>query len=338
MLRISYQLIAQYLLFLISVLVLNSSCTHEPVNLNDLDTVCFDSQILPLLQNSCGTAGCHDAANGEVDFVTTNYESILQAVKPGDPKGSKLYTVLIDIWGENLMPPDNPLSITDRNLIQLWIAQGALKTECGIDTNDGNPNPDTLCFVQDILPIFLSACATTGCHDAITHIEDYNLSSYTTIMSNPEGIVPYYPGSSKIYEVVTENESDDRMPPPPRAALTSDQIENLRTWILEGALNSDCPQTTCDTVSAISFSNQVFPIVENNCLSCHSSTPANGGVLLNSYENVREAAITERNGTSLIIGAIRNLNGFSPMPPGNPMSTCSIRIIELWIEQGTQNN
>jgi hypothetical protein len=322
----------------ISILFFHPSCTHEPVNLDQADTVCFDNQILPLLQNSCGTPGCHDATSEEVDFVANSYETILPIVKPGDPKGSTLYNVITDIWGEHFMPPGHPLSLANRNLIQVWIAQGALNTKCITDTNNGNPNPDTVCFVQDILPVFQSSCALTGCHDAISHSEGYNLSTYISIMSNEEGIIPYNPGASKIYEVITSNESDDRMPPPPKAALTSAQITNIRDWILDGALNSDCPQNDCDTLSPISFSSQVFPILQNNCTSCHSSSPANGGVLLNNYQNVRDAALTQRNGTSLIAGAIRNLNGFSQMPPGSPMSTCSIRIIELWIEQGTQNN
>ncbi len=334
----SRQIVIPVVLFLFSISVLHISCTHETLNLDQQDTICFDSQILPLLQNSCGTTGCHDAANGEVDFLATNYQSVINYVKPGDPKGSKLYTVITDIWSDKFMPPENPLPKKDRNLILIWIAQGAMETTCEPDTNNNNQNPDTVCFVQDILPIFLSSCAVSGCHDAITQREDYNLSDYSSIMSNPEGIVPYNPENSKIFEVVSENESDDRMPPPPRSALTSNQIEKLRKWILGGALNSDCPEHSCDTLSTISYSDQVSPIIENNCLSCHNSTSASGGVLLNNYENVRTTAETEYNGTSLLVGTIRNLDGFPAMPPNSQLNLCSIRIIELWIEQGLQNN
>ncbi|MBN2350130.1 MAG: hypothetical protein JXJ22_14925 [Bacteroidales bacterium] len=341
--RSNYNLIIPLPLLLFFSLFSGSSCTHEVVNFDQLDTVCFENQILPLIQNSCGTVGCHDAGSGAEGFVAANYASILQAVKPGDPKGSKLYNVITDIWGEHFMPPDNPLPISDRNLIQLWIAQGAMETTCDIDTNGGIPGPvtdpfaDSVCFVQDIQPIFQSSCATTDCHDALSHQEDYNLTSYTSIMSS-EGIDPFNPSGSKIYRVITDTDPDDRMPPPPRSALTADQIASMQKWILEGALNSDCPQKNCDTLSIISFSNQVFPFIQNNCLSCHNSTPANGGVLLNNYANVKAAAETLRNGTPLIVGAIRRLNGFSAMPPDYQVDNCSMRIIELWIEQGKQNN
>jgi hypothetical protein len=324
-------------------LLLNSSCTHETFDLSQMDTVCFESQIFPLIQNSCGTAGCHNGISGVEGFSAVSYESILQAVKPGDPKGSRLYDVITNIWGENFMPPDNPLPLEDRNLILVWIEQGALKTTCQSDTANGNPPPpsvviDTICFVQDILPVFVSGCATSGCHDAVSHSEGYNLTSYTSIMNHSEGIVPFSPGSSKIFEAITENEPDDRMPPPPQAPLTATQIDNIRTWILDGALNSDCPQNNCDTLSPISFSEQVFPILETNCLSCHNTTPANGGVMLTNYDNVKKVVETGRNGISLLVGAIRYLNGFTGMPPVYHLDECSLRTVELWIEQGFQNN
>ena len=157
-------------------------------------------------------------------------------------------------------------------------------------------------------------------------------------MNSEEGIVPYSPGSSKIYNVVTGGEEDDRMPPAPRAPLTSQQISDLQQWILEGALNSNCPRNGCDTLQEISFSNQVFPVVQNYCLSCHNTSIANGGVMLNNYSNVKTTAEMTRNNTSLLVGVIRNQDGFKAMPPGYQLDECSIRIIELWIGQGLQNN
>ena len=315
------------------------SCTHEPVGLSQMDTVCFESQVLPLLQNSCGTTGCHDGLSGAEGFNASNYETILLAVEPGYPKKSRLYEVLTNIWGENLMPPDNPLPIEDRNLIQIWIAQGALNTTCNSDTGNGNPPvTDTVCFVQDILPVFQSGCAITNCHDATTHTEGYNLSNYASIMSSEEGIVPSNPGNSKIFEVITKNDAEERMPPPPMSSLTAEQIDNIRTWILDGALNSDCPQNTCDTLSTISFSNQVFPIIENNCLSCHNSSTPSGGFSLDNYQKISSVVEIERNNVSLLVGVINRLSGFAPMPPYSSLDPCSIRTIELWIEQGYENN
>jgi hypothetical protein len=298
----------QLLILLLFVLQipLSISCTHEPEDLFLSDTICFDTQVLPLLQTSCGMTGCHDGSGEAEGFRLAGYESIIGLVVPGEPKKSKLYKVTTDLWSEHFMPPDNPLSETQRNIIQVWILQGAENTTCNPDLSGPEPPVnidygDSVCFVQDILPIFLSSCGTTGCHDAVTHSEGYQFTDYTSVTSR--GLIPYNAGSSKIMEVITENESDDRMPPPPREPLSSEQINLLQTWINEGAMNSNCPDAICDTSGTISFSTQVFPILQNYCVSCHNSSFANGGIMLNNYTNTRTAAETERSGTSLLIGA-----------------------------------
>lgn len=343
--KISFWPILYLVIFLLSISI---SCTHEPEDFGLNDTICFDTQVLPLLQNSCGISGCHDVQSAEEGFIAVDYESILKAVKPGEPRQSKLYSVLTDIWSEHFMPPDKPLTPEQRNIIQLWIAQGAMNTVCEttnpIGNGEGNENPDpidygdSICFVQNILPVFLSSCGTTGCHDAATHKDGYTLIDYTSIMSDNEGIIPNNPGESKFYKVVTEDEPGDIMPPPPRTPLTTEQIANLRKWIEDGALNSDCPDSSCDTSDIISFSTQVYPILQKNCTSCHSSTLANGGVKLNNYANVQTTAEAERSGISILTGSIRGLNDFADMPPNNQLDECSIRIIELWIQQGVLNN
>lgn len=324
----------------VCLMALAVSCTHEPEYTGINDTICFDTQVLPLIQNSCGISGCHDALTAEEDFIAVNYESILSEVKPGYPSESRLYTVTTDIWGENFMPPDNPLSASQRNIIQIWIAQGAKNTVCDTTGSGGNGDPeDSVCFVQDILPVFSSSCGTTGCHDAVTHYEGYILTDYPSIMSDAEGIVPSDAEGSKFFEVIVEDNPDDRMPPPPRTALTAGQIAMLRSWIDDGALNSDCPENSCDTLNTISFSGQVFPILQNNCISCHGATSPGGGIALNNYANVVSAVETERSGISILVGSVRHIDGFSAMPKmSNPLDECSIRIIELWVDQGNQDN
>jgi hypothetical protein len=41
----------------------------------------------------------------------------------------------------------------------------------------------------------------------------------------------------------------------------------------------------CD-ISVITYEAKVFPIIDNNCLGCHSSSSAEGGVVLESYTNL----------------------------------------------------
>jgi hypothetical protein len=121
---------------LIILLSLISSCTQDPANYDSLDPVCFDTQVLPLLQTSCGISGCHDGTEG--GFLSADYNSIMESVKPNDPRGSKLYRIITDINNDDMMPPDQPLTRLQRNIIQVWIGQGAQETICSIEMV-GNP-------------------------------------------------------------------------------------------------------------------------------------------------------------------------------------------------------
>ena len=328
--------ISGLLLFLPLIFAVLPACHQESLLIEDMDTVCFYGQVMPVLQTSCGIAGCHDGS--QEGFLAAGYSSVMQSVVPGDPRGSKLYQVITDINGEEMMPPDRPLTQDQRSVIQVWIAQGALETTC--DTGNGGvviiiPS-DSICFVQDILPLFLSNCAMSSCHDGLSQEEDdlYALNSYATIRAH---VVPFNPSESEVYKAVTGS-GEEFMPPPPKSPLTNAQKELMRKWIAEGALNSDCPGATCDTLNPVGFTTQVKPIIDSYCVGCHNASSSNGGVNLNGYDQVKKYAETFRNGTPLLVGTIRHMTGFKAMPPSSALDECSIRKIELWIEQGKLNN
>lgn len=330
-----------YLLVFLTFFIVG--CQHDPVFVDETGEICFDQQILPLLQTSCGISGCHDAGTASEGFAATDYASIMKIVTPGDVKGSKLYNVITDINGENFMPPDNPLTQNQRMLIHLWIAGGAQETKCNQASNPGNnpgtnPQPvDTITFVQDILPLLQSSCATTGCHDNITHEEDIRYTSYEGVM-NSGTVDAFRPDNSEMIEKITDDEPDDRMPPPPLSALTSEQISQLKKWISDGALNSSYIDASCDTAGTIEFLTEVWPVIQNNCVGCHNNTVTNGNVNLNGYEFIKKQAETTKNGISLLKGVITHAAGFVGMPPAWQLAHCDIRKIELWIEQGRLNN
>lgn len=115
-----------------------TSCTHLN-DLTDLPEVCFEGDILPIFANSCAISGCHDG-QGESDLRFNNYLDISHAVVPGDPYSSKAYKAIIATFGENKMPPDQPLSLDNRTLIRIWIEQGAKLTTCPQSTSNNNTN------------------------------------------------------------------------------------------------------------------------------------------------------------------------------------------------------
>jgi hypothetical protein len=103
-----------------------SSCTHE-ADIADYTEVCFQRDVLPIFVNSCGMSGCHSSGS---EFSLTNYDQIASNVVPGNAQKSKLYQVISSAWGFQRMPPDLPLSIDNRSIINLWIEQGAKNTTC----------------------------------------------------------------------------------------------------------------------------------------------------------------------------------------------------------------
>ena len=109
-----------------------------------------------------------------------------------------------------------------------------------------------VCFESEILPIFQSSCAKSGCHDAGSAAEGYILNSYQNIMNTGEndGIVPFNSSKSEIIEAILESDADKIMPPPGNTPLTTEQKNLLIAWVNEGAPNTfGCNSSVCDSTS-----------------------------------------------------------------------------------------
>lgn len=200
------------------------------------------------------------------------------------------------------------------------------------------PAIDTgICFRRDILPIFNSNCAVSGCHNKGTAKEGYILDSYQTITR--KGIRPGNPNGSKIYNMISRTgggEEDDIMPPPPRKRLTSQQISMIARWIAEGAIDKNCSDTPiggCDTTS-VTYSKTIVPVLELNCIGCHGTVQPQGNTILEGYQNVKKLVDNGK-----FLGAIQHLKGFVPMPDNNmKLSDCNLRQLEIWVLNGAPNN
>ncbi len=269
------------LLSVIFILFWVISCTHDAI-LDNIPEICFERDVLPIFQNSCAISGCHDGS-GEPDPALTGYVSISHAVEPGKPYSSSIYRAIIATSGEDKMPPDQPLSLDNRTIIRLWIEQGALLTVCQDDPGQGNGYFNPLaCFSRDIQPVLVSRCATTGCHDAITHEEGFVFSVYSTTMS---AVTPGNPDESKLYQVIKFESGEEKMPPAGNPQLTTAEIDSIQAWISYGAQDQSCGEL-CDTISLITFSGNIWPVIQTSCTGCHSGTSPSGGVTLENYSNV----------------------------------------------------
>jgi len=83
--------------------------------------------------------------------------------------------------------------------------------------------------------------------------------------------------------------------------------------------------------ATISFSNDVMPILEANCISCHQPGNTSGGYDLSSYSAIAANA-------NAIVGSMK-ASSYLLMPLGGPaLPDSTIQKISCWIEQGKQDN
>lgn len=203
----------------------------------------------------------------------------------------------------------------------------------GIDTTGWPCDPDSIYFEYDILPILVSNCAMSGCHSVASHKEGVILTSYAYTM-NTADVTPYSLNNSDLWEVITDNNPNDVMPPPP-ATLTTAQKDLIAAWINQGAKNLSCNPSygVCDTTN-VTFSAVVQPIMQTQCVGCHKTGNEGGGINLQTHAGVAAIAL---NGD--LMGSIRHLAGYSAMPKSQAiMPTCQINKIQAWVNAGAPNN
>ena len=95
------------LFLLVAIIVIWTACQHEVINANAnlntdsivvvipptnggstngntspsvSDTVCFNSEVLPLYINYCGSAGCHNETSHRDGVITTSYGYIMNGI------------------------------------------------------------------------------------------------------------------------------------------------------------------------------------------------------------------------------------------------------------------
>lgn len=214
-----------------------------------------------------------------------------------------------------------------------WVPDGFVPNPEDSVITSAECDPDTVYFVNNILPLLSSSCAMSGCHDASTAQDGVILDSYFNIMSTGD-VDPGDPNGSKIYDVLFESGSDQMPPPGSGITLTTDQKNAIYTWILQGARNNACEESGCDSTNA-SYSSDIRPILELHCLGCHSyPAAAGGGIPLDSHTDLVNYATNGQ-----LIGAITAQPGYTSMPLGQPLlDNCKIATIRQWINEGMQNN
>lgn len=326
--RSGYFLILVSLVLSPLIFVINS-CKHSGVPADQMPQICFTDQVLPRFQNSCATSGCHDGQRGESKYVFTDYANIMKAITPGKPDKSKAYQAMTSAF--QIMPPNHPLPENIRTIIRIWIEQGAKETTCSGTTASTPPDTTKItksgtswaCYERDIQPILMSSCATSGCHDAATHREGIDFSSYQKTLLYIKAGDPLH---SSLYNSIS-GRSEEFMPPKPYSQLSKAAIDTIYSWIKHGGLNEQCA-SSCDTTGTIAYASHIKSIIDLSCASCHGSTNPSGGIDLTTKAGLQAVAVSGK-----LLAAVTRTGKF-PMPPTYALSDCEVRQIELWIKQG----
>lgn len=195
-------------------------------------------------------------------------------------------------------------------------------------------DPDVVYFDLQILPILISNCALSGCHDEASAEDGVILVNYETVIATAD-VEPFNLNDSEIYEVLVDDDEDERMPPAPAAKLNADQINLIAKWILQGGEDLTCDPDIegCETTD-VSFSATLQPVLNTQCVGCHGDAIANVGINLEHYEGVKAIA---DNGQ--LVGAINWATSFEAMPQGGAkLSQCVIDQVVSWINDGAPDN
>lgn len=193
-------------------------------------------------------------------------------------------------------------------------------------TNDPN-----ICFERDILPVFVSNCAMSGCHNAQSHKGGYTLDNYQDIVS--KGIVPGNYAASSVYESMVSGNSgeDGGLMPRNAPALSGTQLDLIKRWIVAGAVDAGACASACDS-NNFTYSGAIAPMMRTYCVGCHSSPTSTGGSLAD-YNSVMNAAVNGK-----LIGNISHQPGYNAMPIGMQLSDCEIAQVKKWVAAGALNN
>ena len=107
------------------------------------------------------------------------------------------------------------ISVTFISVLILQNCKHEIPERTPVDNTGGNDtipvvksdtcSPDTVYFVNDILPIIISNCAQSGCHDADAREDGVQLTDYDNIIETGK-VEPGDPNDSELYEVLVESD------------------------------------------------------------------------------------------------------------------------------------
>lgn len=208
-----------------------------------------------------------------------------------------------------------------------------IDTTGGGGTNSGVPcDPDSIYFQNQILPILVSNCTESGCHNATDKEDGVILTSYQSLVSTVENATLNNWDENKLMRALLEDDPDDRMPYG-KPALPQTQINLIAAWIQQGAQNNGCNENygTCETVN-VKYSAFVQPLIQARCQGCHSGSAPQGDINLSTYSAVKNLALNDK-----LYTAVSRPSNWMPKG-GAKLDDCSLDKLKAWIDAGAPEN
>jgi mono/diheme cytochrome c family protein len=180
-------------------------------------------QALQIISQSC--TGCHGATSGSAGvYGLTDVNHLIQSglIVPGQPAQSFLFTKI----NSGAMPPGNPLSAANQEIIRQWILSGAPQGSAPPPPPPVPAKAPTYSYIQS--QILGPNCA--GCHYTGSAKGGYAFDKYTNVF---KAVNVKLPTESDLYKVPEDGE----MPPRPNRQLSSEELSLILQWIKKGAPN-----------------------------------------------------------------------------------------------------
>ncbi|MEO8147064.1 MAG: hypothetical protein ABI723_05465 [Bacteroidia bacterium] len=183
---------------------------------------------------------------------------------------------------------------------------------------------DSVYFANSVLPLIVSSCAKSGCHDRGNNESNVVLTDYNSIIVTGK-IKKFKPENSDFYKVMASGSM------PPGTPFTPGQLDVIYKWIEQGAQNNHC--TSCDTNLLATYSGFVAPLMQSKCLGCHNGNQTGDTINVSTYQGVKGIALSGQ-----LVGTVTG-NGYLQMPYQSPrLLDCEINKIIEWVNDGAPNN
>ena len=198
-------------------------------------------------------------------------------------------------------------------------------------------------FEREIQPILESACIQ--CHNEERDEGGLRLDTLEAALTGGDSgpaLVPGKPEESPLYTYCVLPIDDDLIMPPDEPVLSPWQTQRLKAWISEGSVWPEAK--TLGVRPRIDFARHIQPILEVNCVSCHSGDDPEASYDISNQElafsggDQGEAIIPFQADDSLSFTMTTlDKDDDELMPPsdkGGPMKADEIERLREWINQG----